>query len=76
MVAFCELLDWFRRFIERALCSTLKMQLFGRLYDEFSQREGNYSNFGPNRRMVEFCELLEWFRRLIERALCSARKMQ
>jgi hypothetical protein len=40
------------------------------------QREGNYSNFGPNRRMVEFCELLEFCRRLIERSLCSARYMQ
>jgi hypothetical protein len=36
MVAFCELLDWFRRLIERALCSALKLQLFGRLYDELS----------------------------------------
>jgi hypothetical protein len=26
MVAFCELLDWFRRLIERALCSARKMQ--------------------------------------------------
>jgi hypothetical protein len=36
MVAFCELLDWFRRLIERALCSARKMQVFGRLYDELS----------------------------------------
>jgi hypothetical protein len=36
MVAFCELLDWFRRLIERALCSALKLQIFGRLYDELS----------------------------------------
>jgi hypothetical protein len=34
MVGFGELLDWFRRLIERALYSTLKMQLVGRLYDE------------------------------------------
>jgi hypothetical protein len=33
MVLFCELLDWLRRLIERALCSALKLQLFGRLYD-------------------------------------------
>jgi hypothetical protein len=36
MVAFCELLGWYRRLIERALCSALKLQFFGRLCDEIS----------------------------------------
>jgi hypothetical protein len=36
MVALCELLGRLRRLIERARFSTLKMQLFGRLYDELS----------------------------------------
>jgi hypothetical protein len=39
MVAFCELVDWFRRLIERALCSALEMQYFGRLNVEISQTE-------------------------------------
>jgi hypothetical protein len=34
MVAFCELLGWYRRLIERVICSALKLQLFVRLYDE------------------------------------------
>jgi hypothetical protein len=52
MVSFCELLDWLRRLIERALCSALKLQLFGRLYDGLSPTERELRPF--------FVQIDEW----------------
>jgi hypothetical protein len=45
MVVFYELLGWYRRLIERAPCSTLKMQYVGRLYDEIPPTERKSQSF-------------------------------